>query len=142
MFDSICICFVIMGILLLILGNYNIRKNKNAIKLQKNKSQNLAILVPARDESKVIEGLLKSIKEQTVTIDMKDVYVIVEEKKDKTVTICKKYGATVVFRTNPERQRKGYALDEAIKQIEKDYDLYFIFDADNVLDQNYIKEML
>ena len=66
MFDSICICFVIMGILLLILGNYNIRKNKNAIKLQKNKSQNLAILVPARDESKVIEGLLKSIKKQAL----------------------------------------------------------------------------
>ena len=65
MFDSICICFVIMGILLLILGNYNIRKNKNAIKLQKNKSQNLAILVPARDESKVIEGLLKSIKDNS-----------------------------------------------------------------------------
>ncbi len=142
MFDSICICFVIMGILLLILGNYNIRKNENNIKLYKNKSQNFAILVPARDESKVIDGLLKSIKKQTVTVDMKDVYVIVEEKKDKTVTICKKYGATVVFRTNPERQRKGYALDEAIKKIEKDYDLYFIFDADNVLDQNYIKEMM
>lgn len=139
--DLICLCFVIMGVILLILGNLNIRKNKNPIEKTTVNSSNFAVLIPARDESLVIENLLKSLKNQTVKFSMQDVYVIVETKEDKTVEICQKYNATVIIRTT-KKQRKGYALDEALKQIKKEYDLYFIFDADNVLDKNYFKEML
>ena len=124
-----------MGIIVLILGNINIRKNKNYLKTN-NDEYNFCILIPARDESKVIEGLLKSIE---MSVKMSDVYVIVEDIEDKTVDICKKYKANVILRTT-KRQRKGYALDEAIKQI-KEYNLYFIFDADNVVDKNFFKEM-
>ena len=141
LFDLICLCFIFMGILLLILGNVNIRKNKNLLKNDRVTNTNFAVLIPARDESLVIEGLLKSLKEQTIKFSMQDVYVIVETKEDKTVEICQKYDATVIIRTT-KRPRKGYALDEALKQIKKEYDLYFIFDADNVLDKNYFKEML
>ncbi len=139
--DLICLCFIFMGILLLIVGNINIRKNKNLLKNDKVTNANFAVLIPARDESLVIEGLLKSLKVQTIKFSMQDVYVIVETKEDKTVEICQKYDATVIIRTT-KRPRKGYALDEALKQIKKEYDLYFIFDADNVLDKNYFKEIL
>ena len=141
MIDLICLCFIIMGIILLILGNIHIRKNKCTINKGNIKGSNFAVLIPARDESLVIEKLLVSLKNQTVDLNMRDVYVIVETKEDKTVEICQQYDATVVIRTT-KRQRKGYALDEALKQIKKEYDLYFIFDADNVLDRNYFKEML
>lgn len=141
MFDLICLCFIMIGVLLLIMGNINIRRNKNRINLSKESSKKICVLIPARNESMVIEGLLKSLKKQTVKFDMKNVYVIVETLKDKTVDICKNYNATVIVRTTT-RQRKGYALDEALKQINKEYDLYFIFDADNILDKNYFKEML
>ena len=75
---------------------------------------------------------------------MSDVYVIVESLKDETVNICKKYNATVFLRKKLNLQRKGYALDEAIKYIlnTKSYDAYFIFDADNILDKNYLKNMI
>lgn len=104
----------------------------------------LAVLIPARDESAVIEGLLKSITKQTLTINLQDVYVIVESSDDPTVQICAKYGCQVIVRQHPERQRKGYALDEAVKQILRNdhYDLYFIFDADNRLAPTYFTEML
>ena len=144
LFDLICLCFIIMGISLLILGNINIKKNKNPLKRTKTTSTNFAVLIPARDESLVIEGLLKSLKNQTIKFSMRDVYVIVETKEDKTVEICQKYDATVIIRTT-KRPRKGYALDDAIKEIlkkKKHYDAYFIFDADNVLDRNYFKEMV
>ena len=141
MFDLICLCFVVIGVLLLIMGNINIRKNKNKISLSKQYGKKICVLIPARNESKVIEGLLKSLKEQSIKFNMEDAYVIVESEKDKTVDICKKYDVTVIVRTT-NRQRKGYALDEALKQITKVYDLYFIFDADNILDKNYFKEML
>ena len=129
-----------MGILLLIVGNINIRKNKNLLKNDKVTNANFAVLIPARDESLVIEGLLKSLKAQTIKFSMQDVYVIVETKEDKTVEICQKYDATVIIRTT-KRPRKGYALDEALKQIKKEYDLYFIFDADNVVHPEFLSRM-
>lgn len=132
---------IIYGILLLVLATYKLRFNDNK-PIQDNKNHNFAVLIPARDESKVIEGILKSIKNQTFNINMNNVYVIVESKLDKTVDICKNYDANVLFRTNLNHKRKGYALDEAIKQINKKYDAYFIFDADNILDKNYFKEMI
>ena len=135
MFDLICLVFIVVGIILLICGNISIRKNKNNL-IKNNDDYNFCVLIPARDESKVIEGLLKSL---ILSVNMQDVYVIVEDMNDKTVDICKKYNAIVILRTT-KKQRKGYALDEAIKQI-KDYNLYFIFDADNIVDKNFFKEM-
>lgn len=106
----------------------------------------LAVLIPARDESKVISNLIDSIEKQTFKIDSKDIYIIVESKKDKTVDIAKERNINIIYRKNlTNRRRKGYALDDAIKEIlrkKKHYDAYFIFDADNVLDRNYFKEMV
>ncbi len=105
-----------------------------------------AILIPARDESKVISNLIDSIEKQTFKIDSKDIYIIVESKKDKTVDIAKERNINIIYRKKlTNRRRKGYALDDAIKEIlrkKKHYDAYFIFDADNVLDRNYFKEMV
>lgn len=103
-----------------------------------------AVLIPARDESAVIDGLLESLTKQTAPIAMRDVFVIVERMDDPTVEIARRYGAEVILRTNPSRQRKGYALDEALKQIllKHHYDLYFIFDADNILAKDYMEKML
>ena len=105
-----------------------------------------AVLIPARDESKVISNLIDSIEKQTFKIDSKDIYIIVESKKDKTVDIAKERNINIIYRKNlTNRRRKGYALDDAIKEIlrkKKHYDAYFIFDADNVLDRNYFKEMV
>lgn len=118
-------------------------KNTNYPQKEKN-GHNYAILIPARNESLVIEKLLISIENQTKKIKPEDVYVIVETKKDKTVSIVEKHKMTIVYRKNLNKKRKGFALDDAIKEIlksNKKYDAYFIFDADNILDKNYIKEM-
>lgn len=104
-----------------------------------------AILIPARNESKVIEDLLISIKNQKYNKDLLKTYVIVESEEDPTCEICKKYENTEVFvRKHLENKGKGFALDEAIQHIfekKEKYDAFFIFDADNVLDENFIKEM-
>lgn len=123
----------------------NLALRNNHLQLEKRTKQpKTAVLIAARYESAVIEGLLKSIQKQTVTVKMRDVYVIIETLEDPTVQICRRYGCSVIVRTHPERQRKGYALDEAVKQILKKhhYDLYFVFDADNRLAPTYVEEML
>lgn len=117
---------------------------KERIQLKKEtKSPSIAFLLPARHEEKVIGGLLQSIKEQTVKVDMQNVFVIVQDKQDKTGEIASKYGATVLYRTT-NQATKGNALDDGIKQILQisKFDLYFIFDADNILDKDYIKNIL
>ncbi len=55
-------------------------------------------------------------------------------------------GAIVFKRFNTEQVGKGYALDYGFKIIrsqyaDRGYEAYFVFDADNVLDVNYFREM-
>ena len=73
--EIISISFISVGILLLFVTIILSRKNNNVPK-EKNKADNLCILIPARYESKVIKGLLDSIKNQSVKKNMNDVYVI------------------------------------------------------------------
>jgi cellulose synthase/poly-beta-1,6-N-acetylglucosamine synthase-like glycosyltransferase len=144
MFRVISLTLIFIGALMAVLVTLIARKNNNKPKRRKD-GHNFCVLIPARYESKVIEGLLKSIKNQTHKVKMTDVYVVVESEKDETVNICKKYNATVFIRKELHLKRKGYALDEVVKYIlsgKKRYDAYFIFDADNVLDKDYFKNMI
>ena len=112
-------------------------------KLIENKSANYAILIPARDESKVIDNTLASIKKQNK--NMSNTYIIIESKKDPAYKIASDYGASVYVRKKGFIQTKGSAIDECIKDIFKNgkhYDLYFILDADNEIEANFIKNML
>lgn len=142
--DILFVNIIIFDIMLFIVTAFKSRSNHNYPIKESISNPKFAVLIPARDESKVIEGLIKSIKDQTFNINMNDVYVIVEDINDYTCDIVKKYGATTIVRKNLELRRKGYALDEAVKFIldsgEK-YDAYFIFDADNVLDKDYFRNM-
>lgn len=142
---------IIVGILLLLYagflwwrGGVVLRQNQLELTPRK-RPPKVAILIAARDESAVIGGLLKSIRKQTVKVEPEDVYVIVETLDDPTVKICRQYGNTVILREDLSKQRKGYALDEAVRQIlakGKRYDAYFIFDADNILSEDYLEQML
>ena len=146
MITLICLVLIFIASYLLI-KEYIVALKGAKITLKRNYDEPLfAILIPARDESKVISNLIDSIEKQTFKIDSKDIYIIVESKKDKTVDIAKERNINIIYRKNlTNRRRKGYALDDAIKEIlkkKKHYDAYFIFDADNVLDRNYFKEMV
>lgn len=109
-----------------------------------NNKKRYCILIPARYESKVINNLLLSITKQTTKINPKDIYIIVESIKDKTVDIAKQYNMNIILRENLSLKRKGYALNDAVTYILKKqihYDAYFIFDADNIIDKDFIKNM-
>ena len=129
-------------ILLYLLKSLFMKKESINLKIE-SKNPRIAFLLPARNEEKVIGDLLDSINKQTYKIDMKNVFVIVQDKKDKTGNVAKKYGVTVLYRTT-DIKTKGKALDDGIKQILKKqhFDLYYIFDADNVLDKDFVKNSL
>ena len=135
--------FIIIGVTLFISKLIITQFNKNKPTKINVNNPNYCILVPARNESRVIEDLLLSIKSQTQKVPFENVYIIVEDINDPTTKIAKKYNANTIIRQKLELKRKGYALMEAIEKITKtkNYDAYFIFDADNILDKNYISEM-
>lgn len=105
-----------------------------------------AVLIPARNEAKVIGNILQSLKEQTYPQEHFDVWVIVEDINDPTVEIVNKFGYRYFVRDEltPNRKTKGFALQEVIRHFKTTglhYDAYMIFDADNLMDKNYIEVM-
>lgn len=116
-------------------------KTKTAKKLHR-----YAVIISARNESAVIGELIKSIKQQNYPAELVDIYVVADNCTDNTAEVSRNAGAIVYERFNQQYVGKGYALDYIFNIIhsspKKDaYDGYFVFDADNLLDENYIAEM-
>ena len=110
------------------------------------KNHRYAVLISARNESAVIGNLIHSIKVQNYPAELIDIFVVADNCTDNTAEIAEDAGAIVFRRFNDELIGKGYALDFCIKIIreryaDRGYEAYFVFDADNVLDVNYFREM-
>lgn len=110
------------------------------------KKHKYAILIAARNEKYVIGNLLDSIKKQDYPSDLLTTFVVADNCTDDTAEIARDHGAICYERFDDEHKTKGFALQYLLEQIEKDYgrmsfEGYFIFDADNLLNQNYITKM-
>lgn len=105
-----------------------------------------AAVISARNERDVIGQLISSIKSQNYPKDKLDIFVIADNCTDDTAQVAREAGAIVYERFNKVQVGKGYALDWLFKIIDRDhkeagYEGYMIFDADNILDVNYVAEM-
>ena len=112
--------------------------------LKINKNHKFMAIIPAHNEEAVVANLIESLKNQTYDSKLYDIYVIADNCTDRTAKVAKDAGAIVFERFDPEHKTKGYALQWFLKQkIEEnaDYDAFFIFDADNIVDKNFIKSM-
>ena len=110
------------------------------------KMNRYAVLISARNEENVISTLVDSIHRQSYPQELIDVYVIADNCTDKTAEMAGNAGAIVFVRNDMDNVGKGYALDYAIHRIFKEkgenyYDGFMVFDADNILDTDYIKAM-
>ncbi len=113
---------------------------------KESKLHRYAVLIPARNEENVIATLVNSIHHQDYPQDLVDIYVVADNCIDNTAEVAQKAGANVFVRNDMEKVGKGYALDYALNRIYKEkgeefYDGFFVFDADNILDTNYISAM-
>ena len=111
-----------------------------------NKNHKYAILIAARNEKVVIGNLLDSIKKQDYPSELLTTFVVADNCTDNTAEIARNHGAICYERFDEEHKTKGFALQYLLEQIEKDYgrmsfEGYFIFDADNLLNKNYITKM-
>ncbi len=108
------------------------------------KNHKFMAILPAHNEEMVIGNLIDSLNNQDYDKELLDIYVIADNCTDNTAKIAKEHGAIVYERFDEEHKTKGYALDWFLKQKIKenaDYDAFFIFDADNIVDKNFTKNM-
>jgi len=112
--------------------------------LKLDKKHRFMAIIPAHNEEAVIANLIESLKKQNYDKELYDIYVIADNCTDNTAKVAKEAGAIVYERFDKTKKTKGYALNWFLQQkIEEDapYDALFVFDADNIVHPDFIKNM-
>ena len=109
-----------------------------------NKKHRFIIALPANNEETVIGNLIKSLQMQDYDKDLFDIYVIADNCTDNTAKIARENGAIVYERFDETKKTKGYALNWFLSKMKikkDDYDALLVFDADNIVDKNFLNVM-
>ena len=112
--------------------------------LKVEKDHRFMAIIPAHNEEAVVANLVESLKNQNYNKELYDIYVIADNCTDNTAKVAKEAGAIVYERFDDTKKTKGYALNWFLQQKIKEnapYDAFFIFDADNIVDKDFIKNM-
>ena len=134
------ICYAYQAFYILVPFIIKPRPHKEAV------PHRFAALISARNEQAVIGQLIDSLKRQSYPGGLVSIFVCADNCTDDTARVAREHGAEVFERFNPERVGKGYALNYLLERIDaahpgKPFDAYFVFDADNVLEPDYIEQM-
>ncbi len=112
-----------------------------------NKKHKFLLILPAHNEEAVIGNLIGSLNELDYPKDLYDIQVIADNCTDNTEKIARDMGAKVFVRTeaDPNKKTKGYALQAFLRTLlsdkNMDYDAFCVFDADNIVDKNFLNVM-
>lgn len=108
------------------------------------KTNTFALVVAAHDEEMVIGNMVDSLTALNYDREAYDIFVIADNCTDSTAAIAREHGALVYERFNQTEKGKGFALEwmfDKLFNMEKKYDYIAIFDADNLVDKNFLLEM-
>lgn len=98
----------------------------------------VAVLVPARDEERLIAGTLESLQAQTWRPDR--ILVVADNCTDGTVAIARSFGVEVM-ETIGNTARKAGALNQGYALV-RDADVLIQIDSDIVVDPAFVAEMV
>lgn len=125
----------------------SLRKKQNLSNYSPKKLRSFAIVIPARDESNVVKDLITSIQKQKYD-GLIDIYLVADNCTDNRATynIGKQLGVNVLERFNNINRGGNFAIQHALRYIRDNnlldkYDCYCSFDADNLLDENWVSEV-
>lgn len=129
-------------ILVLVVGAFS---KKKVFPEQKEKLK-YGVVICARNEEKVVAQLIESIRKTNYPQDKIEVFVIAHNCTDNTAQVARTQDAVVYEYSNPNERTKGYALKKIFEFIQRDYgiqnfDGFHVFDADNILDEQYMTKM-
>ena len=100
------------------------------------------IVIPGRNEEKVIGALIKSLQKQRYPASLYEIFVVPNNCTDNTEEVAREAGATIIHCDVLVKQ-KGDALEDTFKKLVKreDLDAFVIFDADNLVHPDFLARM-
>ncbi|MHB1654667.1 MAG: glycosyltransferase family 2 protein [Desulfitobacteriaceae bacterium] len=137
--QMIIIFFTFYYFVLSMFGLYR-KKEKKILAPEKS----FALVVAAHNEEPVIGPLVENLLQLDYPKELYDVFVVADNCMDKTALIARNAGASVHQRFNDAKRGKGYALEwmfHRLFKMERQYDAVVIFDADNLVKENFLVEM-
>lgn len=142
---------LILGVVMMVCFSYQfvfilVAIFKKQKKLEAKKNHRYAAILAARNEGEVIGQLVESLNWQKYPKELLDVYVVADNCTDNTAEVARSFGAVAYERFDKINKGKGYAIDFLFGKIkedfpEKHYDAFLFFDADNIVDENFVCEM-
>ncbi len=107
-----------------------------------------AIIVPAHNETPVLGRLIDNLLELDYPRELYDIFIIADNCSDHTALLARSFGVAVWERFSRSRRGKGFALEDALKRMgltgvkgSARYDAAVFFDADNLVDSNFLRVM-
>jgi len=125
-----------------IIGYLGLRKHNKTKVVKPEKS--FAVIVAAHNEEKVVADIVDNLNNLDYPKSLYDVYVICDNCADRTADIVREHGGIAMERFDTSKKGKGYALEwmfDHLWKIEEDgkaYDAIVMFDADNLVAENFL----
>lgn len=116
---------------------------KKEVKIYDEK-KTFALVVCAHNEDKVIAPLVDNLKRLNYSNELYDIFVVADNCSDNTAQVARDAGAIVHERFSETGKGKGYAMDwmfNRLFKMERQYDAVCVFDADNLVHPNFLREM-
>jgi cellulose synthase/poly-beta-1,6-N-acetylglucosamine synthase-like glycosyltransferase len=100
----------------------------------------VAVLVPAHNESTVIDATLRTLRPQLLPGDR--LLVVADNCSDNTAALARLAGAEVVERRSVDQRGKGYALDFGVRHLaDAAPDVLIIVDADCQVSEGFVERL-
>jgi len=106
--------------------------------------KSFAVIIAAHNEEKVIASLINNLHMLNYPGHLYDIHVIADNCHDRTAQIARQNRAIVHERFNMAEKGKGFALEWMFAKLfadQKQYDAVVIFDADNLVHFDFLREM-
>jgi len=136
------IVLAVIGGYQLILACFGWFRRKTKVHYEPQKS--FAVLVAAHNEEQVVGALIENLKHLNYPRELYDIMVICDNCTDRTADIAREHGVYAFERHHATLRGKGYAIEWMLKELYKlprSYDGVVMFDADNLVDKDYLIHM-
>jgi len=100
----------------------------------------VAVLIPAYEEDQVIIETAQSALQQKYPKKFFDIIVIADSLQKNTIDVLKKM-AIKLIEVHFDKSTKTKAINKALENIDENYDITLILDADNIMEPNFIKKI-
>jgi len=140
---SLLYVWTLYNIPIVVVGVRNLRSGKRKKKLSfsgKKRLPTMSIIVPVKDEEKVVGRLLKALAKADYPQDKKEIVIVEDGSIDRTAEICRKFAeehpGQVKLVSRSVSDGKPSALKEAFKHVSGE--IVAVFDADNIPEPDFL----